>query len=382
MDLSIIIPARNEEFLLLTVQDILKHIEGKTELIIVLDGHWANPPIPQNERIKIIYHHQSIGQRAAANEAVKLSKAKYIMKVDAHCAFDQGFDVKMMKEMRDDWTMVPLMKNLHVFDWVCSKCKFRKYQGPTPERCTKCGGKMIRDMIWKPKPSPNSTSYCFDPEPHFQYFGEFKKRPEGQGDITPTMSLQGSCFMMTRKKYWELNVCDEQFGSWGSQGIEVACKTWLSGGKVMVNKKTWYAHLFRTQGGDFGFPYPQSGRQVQQAKRMVKDLFFNNKWKQQIHPLSWLIRKFWAIKGWKQKDLDDLLKKEKSNWRKPIKKEIIYYTDNRLKLKIAKKCQRQLQKISNRLNIPIISVSLKPMPHRSEERRVGKECRSRWSPYH
>ena len=22
------------------------------------------------------------------------------------------------------------------------------------------------------------------------------------------------------------------------------------------------------------------------------------------------------------------------------------------------------------------------MPHRSEERRVGKECRSRWSPYH
>src|SRR3712207_9107497 len=23
-----------------------------------------------------------------------------------------------------------------------------------------------------------------------------------------------------------------------------------------------------------------------------------------------------------------------------------------------------------------------PDPHRSEERRVGKECRSRWSPYH
>ena len=22
------------------------------------------------------------------------------------------------------------------------------------------------------------------------------------------------------------------------------------------------------------------------------------------------------------------------------------------------------------------------IPHRSEERRVGKECRSRWSPYH
>src|SRR2546429_8840510 len=27
-------------------------------------------------------------------------------------------------------------------------------------------------------------------------------------------------------------------------------------------------------------------------------------------------------------------------------------------------------------------VAAKPAPLRSEERRVGKECRSRWSPYH
>ena len=27
-------------------------------------------------------------------------------------------------------------------------------------------------------------------------------------------------------------------------------------------------------------------------------------------------------------------------------------------------------------------VAFQHMPHRSEERRVGKECRSRWSPYH
>ena len=29
-----------------------------------------------------------------------------------------------------------------------------------------------------------------------------------------------------------------------------------------------------------------------------------------------------------------------------------------------------------------VSVSGKPIGSRSEERRVGKECRSRWSPYH
>ena len=30
----------------------------------------------------------------------------------------------------------------------------------------------------------------------------------------------------------------------------------------------------------------------------------------------------------------------------------------------------------------ILPVGAQPKPVRSEERRVGKECRSRWSPYH
>ena len=30
----------------------------------------------------------------------------------------------------------------------------------------------------------------------------------------------------------------------------------------------------------------------------------------------------------------------------------------------------------------IVPPSMKGDPYRSEERRVGKECRSRWSPYH
>ena len=239
MELSILIPSRNEEFLAKTIQNILENIEGNTEVIIVLDGQWANPPVADDPRVIIVYHNTSIGQRAATNEACRLSKAKYVMKVDAHCAFDKGFDVKLMADMKDDWTVVPLMKNLHAFDWVCKKCGDRRYQDNTPTSCPKCDNKtdFVKDVVWIAKKSPNSVSYCFDSEPHFQYFGDFAKRPEGQGDITPTMSLQGSCWMMTREKYWELNVCDESFGSWGSQGIEVSMKTRLSGGEVMVTGK-------------------------------------------------------------------------------------------------------------------------------------------------
>jgi len=116
--------------------------------------------------------------------------------------------------------------------------------------------------------------------------------------------------MCTRKKYWELDLCDEGLGNWGNQGIEVACKTWLSGGRVLCNHRTWYAHMFRTQGGDFSFPYHQSGRDVQKTKENVKSLFWDNKWPKQVRPLSWLIEKFFPVPGWTEKDIKKLKEEE------------------------------------------------------------------------
>lgn len=312
--LSILIPARGEMFVTRTVEDILKNKRGNTEIIVGLDGYgydntaWPVEGIPDHPDVRIVHVSQSRGQRGMTNTLAKLSTATYLAKVDAHCAFDEGFDVKLMEAMQghDDWTVVPIMRNLHAFDWKCMKCGKRTYQGPTPGTkgakfsvCEDCGANNFkRKLIWYPKPSPQSTAYCFDPEPHFQYMGDMKKRPEGQGPITPSMSLQGSFFMLTRQKYWELNICDENFGSWGSQGIEVACKTWLSGGSVMCVQTTWYAHMFRTQGGDFSFPYPQQQSKVEAAKKSARELFFDGNWEKQIHPVSWLVEKFAPVPGW------------------------------------------------------------------------------------
>ena len=311
MQLSIIIPARQEMFLAKTVENILENIEADTEIIVVLDGAWADPVIPQNPRVNVIYVPEPIGQRAATNLGARLSRAKYIMKVDAHCSFDKGFDRKLIETMQDDWTVVPTMRNLWAFDWKCYKCGWKKYQGPTPEKCEHCGSdKVRRKMIWKGKERPQSNSYCFDSEPHFQYFNEYTKREPYLTDVktgfTETMSLQGSCFMCTRQRYWDLNLCDEKLGSWGNQGIEVATKTWLTGGKVIVNHNTWYAHMFRTQGGDFGFPYPQSGKQVAKCKKRVRDLLWNNQIPNQKYPLKWLLTKFAPVKGWNDEEINKL----------------------------------------------------------------------------
>lgn len=494
-DLSILIPARNEMFVSNTVADILEHRRGATEVIVGLDGGWAEPGIPDHPDVRIVRVAQSIGQRGMTNQLARLSQAKYIAKCDAHCTFDEGFDVKLMEAVKghDDWTVVPVMRNLHAFDWVCED-GHRRYQGPSGP-CETCKKPTTRDILWIGKPSPQSRSYCFDPEPHFQYNNPYMKTQgakegiiigynlsfdkgslspsivsfltnftnahsltssgdsfsKGQ-DMTPntmglssvdnsgsigagevsvigdklemqgittspvstdmvndgnmfspasgngsnqpgkgntmsetfivekstptispsidpsnpipaasstiksdvidelnnilggefvynektssfhnnsvtltlvrnkglnyTMSLQGSFFMLTREKYWELDICNEDFGSWGSQGIEVACKTWLSGGEVMCVQTTWYAHMFRTQGGDFGFPYPQSGTQVSRAKHHAKNLFMKDRhgeyrWPAQERPLSWLVERFWPVSFWTEADLTKLKEAER-----------------------------------------------------------------------
>jgi hypothetical protein len=91
---------------------------------------------------------------------------------------------------------------------------------------------------------------------------------------------------------------DEATGSWGQMGVEVSCKTWLSGGRQVVNKNTWFSHMFRTQGSDFGFPYPLSGRDVDYARKYSQDMWRNNKWDKQVRDLSWLIDKFAPVPDW------------------------------------------------------------------------------------
>lgn len=388
-DLSIVIPSRNEEFLTNTIEDILKNIRANTEIVVVLDGQWPVCPIKDNPRVKVIFFPESVGQRAATNQGVNIARGRYIMKSDAHCAFDEGFDVKMLeafKKTGDNVIMAPTMRNLWAFDWACDN-GHRRYQSPSGP-CLECGAPTHKELKWIAKTNPQSTSYCFDSEPHFQYFNDYKAKQ--QGDLVESMSLQGSCFMLTQDKYWELNICDEKFGSWGSQGIETAVKFWLSGGRVIINKNTWYGHLFRTQGGDFSFPYPLSSKQVGHAKKMAKDLFFENKWPLQKYPLSWLLEKFWPVRGWNEEEFTEMKRRGEEFYRNsgivknneeektPVKNVtaedltaaasasadtlsagILYYTNNKLDPRLMKTAQDCIKKAANGKRI--VSVSLLPI---------------------
>jgi glycosyltransferase involved in cell wall biosynthesis len=355
-ELSVLIPARNEMFLQRTIEDVLKNSGDKTEIIVVLDGYWPDEGLPVDPRVTIIHHEESIGQRGATNEAARVSRAKYIMKLDAHCAIGKGFDEKLIeaaKELGPDVTQVPAQYNLHAYDWQCEECGERTYQGPTPGSCSKCGhGAHHREMVWKRRKSRLTTSWRFDRNLKFQYWGQFKNRPEGQKKISETLSLLGACWFMERKRYWELDGLDEEHGSWGQMGTEIACKSWLSGGRLVCNKRTWFAHMFRTQGGDFSFPYPISGNQVNRARKYSQELWIDGKWPKQKHTLEWLLKRFAPVPEWEEAAPVTAVAPTKG---------IVYYSDCRGDETILRAAQEQLVRAVN--GHEIVAVTLAPLDY-------------------
>jgi hypothetical protein len=318
--LSVLIPARQEEWLNLTIEDILKHKSPQTEIIVGLDGYWPSVPIKDNPDVTIIHSGESLGQRKMTKQCASIARGRYLMKVDAHCSFAQDFDIEMLKAFEktgDNVVISPLMRNLWVFNWRCKKCGNETYQGPTPTKCEKCDNTtdFEKKVYWVAKENPQSNSFMFDNTFHFQYWRDYRKRPKFKEEltkdgITETLSLQGSCWMLSKEKYFELDIDSDSYGSWGNMGSQIACSFWLSGGRVLVNNNTYYAHLFRTS-GDFTFPYPQPGREVEKTKQYIKNLFFENKFEKQIYPLRWLVERFAPVPTWDEESINKLKEAEK-----------------------------------------------------------------------
>lgn len=313
-DLSVIIPGRNEEFMPHTIEDILRNIEGDTEIIAVCDGYWPDPPIKDDPRVHIIHHTEAIGQRQSTNEGVRMSRSKFIMKCDAHCAFDKGFDVKLMESCEKDCTIVPSMYRLHVFDWAC-ECGHKQYQDHG-NKCEKCGRIITeKEIVWRRRKGSSANYMWFDTQLKFSYFDNNYLRPykkDGENvkrkyshkyrdwakeNITDQMVCIGACWLMHRQRYWDIGGMDEGHGSWGQMGVELACKSWLSGGRQLVNKNTWFAHMFRTT-NTLKFPYPIKHSDTEAARKYSRDLWFGNKWLKAKHDLKWLIDKFSPLPGW------------------------------------------------------------------------------------
>jgi hypothetical protein len=212
--ISILIPSRNEPYLQRTIQDIREHAETDIEILTEEDP--------------------GIGQRALTNKLCKQAKGEFVFKVDAHCSFSQGFDRVLLESMDDKTIMAPYLLILDA------------------ER-------------WEVRNKPTASRYYFDRDFVMQYDTQDTEM------LSETMCLQGSAWMISRENYWKWNVCDESYGSWGSQAVELGIQAYLNGGRCVTNKNCYYGHLFRTKDEDF--PYERDHEQMRRTNAEIKRRF-------------------------------------------------------------------------------------------------------------
>lgn len=231
---SVIIPSRCERFLDQTILDIQKKFRGPYEIIVTLDGGWAQPI----KGVRYIYNKEAKGMRTAINQAVVIASGKYIMKLDAHCMVDEGIDEKLKAVHQENWVQAPRRKRYDPYKW-----ELTDLESPDVDYMFVSNFKGHKDNDKNRDP-------------------ELKKKL-----IDDTQVFQGSCYFMTKDFFNKLGLLDDKnFGKIGSEAMEIAFKCRHAGGRVIVNKNTWYAHAH------LGCHYTGGTQEREKSRNFIKIL--------------------------------------------------------------------------------------------------------------
>lgn len=291
---SIIIPARNEPFLVPTVQDVLSKATGPVEVIVVLEGYWPHSlsesmfgeskyitpaehqSLPDDKRVVTLHHGAARGMRPSINEAVAIAQGDYLLKLDGHCMVERGFDEVLKSECEPDWLVIPRRLSLDPIKWGIKD----NGKGPVdyhylswPFEAGRPGAG-LHGTVWKER-ARERQHLLLDEE----------------------MSSQGSCWFCDRRHWSTMGPMDAgRYGNFVQEMQEIGLKTWLSGGKMMVNKKTSYAHLHK--GKEFGRGYFISKQEMSAGSRAAVEYWMKDQWPERKHDLKHLIDRFWPVPGW------------------------------------------------------------------------------------
>jgi hypothetical protein len=269
MSVSVIVPARNEPYLTRTIADVFEKATGEIEVIAVCDGY--DPPLPIDSRLVVIRHERAQGMRPSINEAAERATGDYLLKLDAHCLLAPGFDEALAADCDDDWVVTPARQGLDPVQWF-----------------------PIGDLI-----EAHYLTCPVNPNPKHAALRarHWRSRAETRRDVRldDDMSFQGSCWFMSQKHWRRLGgLSCEGYGPFVQEPQEIGLKTWLGGGAVKINKRTWYAHWKKTEGQG----YVLSPRQSREGLAYSTDYWMNNRWSSRVRDLSWLIDKFAPVPGW------------------------------------------------------------------------------------
>ena len=270
---SVVIPSRNEKLLAKTVDDIFAKATGEIEVIVILDGPTSYPLPAERPSLKFIRKAKPEGLRIADNDGARVATGKYLLKTDAHCMFGEGFDEILKTDMESDWVAVP-----------------RRFS--------------LNPDLWLPKPHPGVDYFylgCPWTDPLFLMRNRHWKSKASHSRHIPIddqMTIHGSMWFTTldhfRNRIGGLD--EERFGSFAGEPQEIVLKTWLGGGRVIINKNTWYAHLHSAMQRPRGYRLTKA--EMLDGYIASAHYWTENKWEDRIHDFDWLIEKFWPVPSW------------------------------------------------------------------------------------
>lgn len=275
---SVLIPSRNEQFLVPTVKDVLSTAAGDVEVVVTLDGYWEHL-LPSDKRVTVIHRGKPLGMRRGINAAVACSTGEFVMKLDAHCALASGWDETLKADCDEQWVVVPRRYSLDPEAWA-------RKRGRTP-------------IDYQYLSYPDNAGDRGGPGLHGRTWNERNRDAKLKKiEIDDLMTAQGSSYFMRRSYYEWLGLLDyDRWGSFGSEFQEVGFKAWLSGGRVVRNKKTWYAHLHKGKkyGRGYSLGRHDADKAVAYANTWLHDA---SGWEKQTRPFEWMVRHFWPVPGW------------------------------------------------------------------------------------
>ena len=213
MKLSVLIPSKNELYLEKTRQDVLSRARGDVEVLVYEDKGIGN------------------GLRHGINEMVKKATGDYLLKLDAHCMLDGGFDLKLIEAHHPNWVQIPRRKRLDAERWMVIEDGREPvdYEHLVFRNLVSSEGQLSsKGFIWG---TPWDTltrdrkDILIDNTPHFQ----------------------GSCWFMSKEWFQECSFMDLLYGGFAQESEEILFTTLKRGGEVKVNKNTWYAHLHKNK---------------------------------------------------------------------------------------------------------------------------------------
>ena len=281
---SIIIPSCGEKYenLKRTIDSIYTNATGEFEVIVGFNGTEdliEEYPITYEDNypnLKHIKFPENIGIKANINALAATASGEYLFKLDGHCSISKGIDEIIQKDIMDDWIIMPRFYVLDEKTWEWQDERFYDY-------------------FFMHCPLTDNRGYRFKAAGHWpeRTLERLKTHPE----VDETPSIHGSGWFMEKDRFFELGgfPLQDPYGH-GQEAQWLALRNWLKGGKVMVNKKTHYAHMHQ-DGSVKGYRYTRE--EERHTYELTARHFMLNKEPNLVHDMKWFVNeKFPGMPTW------------------------------------------------------------------------------------